>query len=139
MTSSKRAVRSAVVKALQETPDLTSFEIAALFDADPDYVRERCRVFMNDGYLVRGTPRWNGNRAPLSTWRAADPQPTPKRRPLETYKGPPRKNAGKPAAKPTYPGQIVIERPAPMRDRGVVFEALAQMPDLQAAWMGRGA
>lgn len=125
--------RSAVVKWLQETPGLRNAEIAALADQPEKYVQERMRVFELSGHVVRGEPvRVNGHLC--TTWKAADPQPARK---VRSDKGRNKTPARAKVKKlPQYTGQVVVERPAPNRDRHIVGQALAQLPDLQAAWMG---
>lgn len=132
----RASARSSVVKWLQDTPRLRTSEIAALAGVDTKYMAERIRVMELDGYVVRDTPMQIG-RYTYATWKAADPQPQPKRR---SYAGKARKakrcrQVGR-TALPSA-GQIVVLRPAPPRDVVVVGQALAQLPDLHAAWMGR--
>lgn len=125
--------RSTVVKWLQDTPGLRTVEIAAMANKPEKYVAERMRCFELSGHVVRAEPIRIG-RYCYVTWKAADPQPP---RAVRSDKGRRKKPARvRPPKLQPFAGQIVVERPAPNRDRHIVGQALAQLPDLQAAWMG---
>jgi hypothetical protein len=130
--------RSTIVQWLRDTPNLRTAEVAALAGKDVKYAFERLRLAEKGGYVVRGTPvRIKGREFP--TWRAAEPQPERKRRSDIGVARKGRESRAEKISKASepYPEQVIVLRPAPPRDVVVVGQALAQLPPLEAAWMGR--
>lgn len=131
---SKQTTRAIIVAWLEAEPGLTSRDLCIRANCLRSYMTERLRHLELGGFIRRGDP---DAHTELRWFARPDHPPLgrPKRPPLPKASVPPSMKMLRGVA--PQRGQIIVRGPAVDHDSTIVGQALAQMPELQAAWMGR--
>lgn len=138
MSKPRNVSRATIIRWLTEQPGLSNREIALRARWLHAYAAERMRQLEEGGFVRRDVLPDTASRRELICWFVVENHP-PLGRKTRPALPKPREHLVRQPERPRGPAQQLVRIcRAPDHDSSIVAQALATVPALQAAWMGRG-